>query len=87
MSKVIAHSWPVEYAGPRDILGPGFIPWAGRPRLVENEDGQWLWLCTPNFLNDDAFTDIQRLRDNGWAVHVGPSEKWLRIRISEKEGT
>ncbi len=46
MSRIIAHEWPTEYAGPREILGPGFIPWAGRPRLVENDNGQWLWLCT-----------------------------------------
>lgn len=85
MRRIIAQGWPVEYAGPRNVLGPGFIPWAGRPRLVENDNGQWLWLCAPNFLNDDALTDIQRLRDDGWAVNISASGQWLRIRITEKE--
>jgi len=85
MKRIIAQGWPEEYAGPREILGPGFIPWAGRPRLQENDNGQWQWLCTPNFLTDDALEDIQRLRANGWAVHIGASSDWLRIRITEKE--
>ncbi|KJL18491.1 hypothetical protein RN51_03325 [Microbacterium oxydans] len=87
MSKVIAEEWPVEYAGPRDVLGNGYIPWAGRPRLLENDAGEWLWLCTPNFLNDDALTDIQRLREHGWAVNIGVATNWLRVRITEKEAT
>lgn len=83
--KIIARGWPAEYGGPRDVLGQGYIPWAGRPEIQQAGTGRWQWVCSPQFVNDAAFADLKLLADNGWRVFIRSAGTALRVRIEERE--
>lgn len=85
MRTVIAESWPDEYAGPRDVLGSGYIKWAGSPRIEEAPSGKWTWTARPQFLDEQVFDDFMNLRDEGWQVSIRPAGDRLLVTIRESE--
>lgn len=85
MTTTIAIGWPEEYAGPRDILGPGHIPWAGSPQIIQTDNGRYVWTARPQFINEQVFDDFMNLRDEGWEISIRSSGDRLRIAIREAE--
>ena len=87
MRREITLGWPEEYAGPRDVLGPGYIPWAGQPRIDEDDKGKWTWTARPQFLDEQSFDDFMNLRNEGWQISIRPAGNRLLVTIREKENT
>ncbi|MGL3150663.1 hypothetical protein ACSS7Z_09905 [Microbacterium sp. A82] len=85
MRREITLGWPEEHAGVRDVLGPGYIKWAGLPRIVENDNGNWLWIARPQFLDEQVFDDFLNLRDAGYQISIRPAGDRLLITIREEE--
>lgn len=85
MSREVTFGWPDEYCGPREVLGPGYIPWAGAPRIIEDDDGRWTWTARPKFLDEQVFDDFMNLRDEGWQISIYSAGDRLHVAIKESE--
>lgn len=83
--KRICRGWPAEYGGPLDALSEQFMCWATRPTITENDKGQWVWRCHPEFLSEHAMRDLAQVQDAGWNVTVHPRGTFLSVRIWEVE--
>lgn len=85
MKTTITDGWPIEYNGPRSVLGDGHISWASRPRIRQNHEGRWSWTCTPRFIAGEAFDDFKSLSDAGYHVTIHTRGRTLFISIVERE--
>lgn len=85
MNTTITEGWPVEHAGPREILGDRHISWVRRPLIRQNDDGRWAWTCAPLFVAGEAFEDFAKLSEAGWHITIHSMGRALLVSIVEKE--